>query len=142
MKLPSERSWRKLCERYGLKYLVLFGSRASGQADGLSDWDFAVRFGRRPSIHEVVELLADLIELAGDDRVDLVVLDRPLPPALLHEVLWRGRPLCVVDRDVYLWDRVKALALYQEYLLVFRPRLEAMVRRFAERGANKEGQEV
>ena len=46
----SEDTWTRLCQRYGLKYLVLFGSRASGNADRLSDWDFAARFGRRPGI--------------------------------------------------------------------------------------------
>ncbi len=132
----GEDAWARLCRRYGLKYLVLFGSRASGKADRLSDWDFAARFGRRPGIREIVDLLADIMDLVRDDRVDLVILDRPgLPPALLHEALWRGKPLCILDRDAYLWDKVRALALYQEYLVVFRPGLEAMVKRLAKRGA-------
>ncbi len=46
----GEDAWTRLCRRYGLKYLVLFGSRASGKTDRLSDWDFAARFGRRPGI--------------------------------------------------------------------------------------------
>ena len=132
----SEDAWRRLCQRYGIKYLVLFGSRVSGKADRLSDWDFAARFGRRPGMREIADLLADIMDLVEDSRVDLVVLDRPgLPPALLHEALWRGKPLCILDRDTYLWDKVGALAFYQEYLLVFRPGLEAMVKRFAKRGA-------
>jgi len=135
--LFGKDAWTRLCRRYGLKYLVLFGSRASGGADRLSDWDFAARFGRRPGIREIIELLADIMDLVGDDRVDLVVLDRPgSPPALLHEALWQGKPLCIFDRDTYLWDKVRALALYQEYLVVFRPRLEAMVKRLAKRGAS------
>jgi len=109
----SEDTWTRLCQRYGLKYLVLFGSRVSGKGDRLSDWDFAARFGRRPGIREIADLLADIMDLVEDDRVDLVVLDRPgLPPALLHEALWRGKPLCILNRDTYLWDKVSALALY------------------------------
>jgi len=69
--------------------------------------------GGDPVLREIIDLLADIMDLVGDDRVDLVVLDRPgLPPALLHEVLWRGKPLCILDRDAYLWDKVRALALY------------------------------
>ena len=138
---PAERTgdWEGLCRRHGLRYLLLFGSRVSGRPDGLSDWDLAARFGRRPSTRELLELIADLVEFLGDDRVDLVVLDKPgLPPALLYEALWRGKPLCILDREAYLWDKVRALALYQEYRLIFRPHLEAMVKALAKRGPRKE----
>ena len=137
---PGDGGWEGLCRRHRIRYLVLFGSRASGRVDGLSDWDIAARLGRRPSTRELLELIADIVELLGDERVDLLVLDRPgLPPALLYEVLWRGRPLCILDREAYLWDRVRALALYQEYRLVFRQRLLAVVEALAKRGAREEG---
>ncbi len=143
MEESIREDWEDVCRRHKLRYVILFGSRVSSRVDKLSDWDFAVRFGRQPSVHEMVELLADMVNLVGDDRVDLVVLDRPgLPPALLHEVLWRGKPLCILDNDTYLWDKVKALALYQEYLQVFQPRLKAMVKRLAKRRTHKESQEI
>lgn len=132
--------WEEICRRHGLRYLLLFGSRVSGRPDALSDWDFAAKWGRRPSAVEVLELLADLEEAVGSDRVDLVVLDEAgPPPALLAEALWGGRVLCVVDRAELLWDRVRAAALYAEYCLLFRPLAVRGVRRLAERGARAEG---
>ena len=136
-------SWNAVCRRHRLLYLVVFGSRVEGRADGLSDWDFGARFGRRPSLWEVAGLVNDLADAVGDERVDVVVLDDPsLPPPLLYAALWRGKPLCVADREAYVWDRVRALALYQEYLLVFRPGLEAMVERLAGRRPAEKGEEV
>ncbi len=137
------RVWAEICRRHRLLHLILFGSRVEGYADRLSDWDFAVRFERKPSLRELAALAGDLASVVGDERVDIVVVDhRPLPPPLLHAIFWRGKPLCVRSREAYLWDKVRALALYQEYLQVFRPALEAMVERLAKRGAAKKSQEV
>ena len=129
---------RSICRRHRLLYLVFFGSRAGGKGDALSDWDFAARFGRKPSLHEVARLVGDITDILRDDRVDLVVLDRAgLPPALLYEALWRGKLVCMEDRDAYLWDRVRALSLYQEYRVVFRPALVEAMKRLAQRGVIK-----
>ncbi len=124
------RVWEELCKRHRLRYLILFGSRVHGGKDGLSDWDFAAKFGRRPSMRELIELIADLVEAVGDDRVDLIVLD-DAPPTLLFEALWKGKLLCLADREEYLWDRVKASSLYNEYTMVFKPMLVKKVFRNA-----------
>jgi predicted nucleotidyltransferase len=141
---PGEHSvWVGLCRRYRLRYIILYGSRAKGLADPLSDWDFAVRFGRKPSLLEVGSLASDIADIIGDERVDILVLDEPhLPPPLLYEALWEGKPLCILDREVYIWDRVRALSLYQEYQLIFRPELEKMVEELAKREPAKKGEKI
>ena len=55
----------------GLSLLVLFGSRARGDAHPRSDWDFGY-LGN--STLDVAALLAALVETVGSDRVDLVDL--------------------------------------------------------------------
>src|SRR3972149_1487614 len=64
----------------GLELLVLFGSRARGDAHAASDWDFG--YLATPTA-DITGLLAALVEIAGTDRVDLVDLDparRGWPP--------------------------------------------------------------
>jgi predicted nucleotidyltransferase len=57
----------------GLELLVLFGSRARGDAHAGSDWDFG--YLATPSA-DVTGLLTTLVEITGSDRVDLVDLAR------------------------------------------------------------------
>ncbi|OFX22040.1 MAG: hypothetical protein A2V77_09955 [Anaeromyxobacter sp. RBG_16_69_14] len=56
-----------------LELLLVFGSRARGDARGTSDWDFG--YLSRPSL-DVEQLLADLVTATRSDQVDLVDLDR------------------------------------------------------------------
>jgi predicted nucleotidyltransferase len=57
----------------GLRLLVLYGSRARGEAHALSDWDFAYL---ADSGFDPDTLLAAVAEALGADRVDLVDLER------------------------------------------------------------------
>jgi predicted nucleotidyltransferase len=59
---------------YGeLDLLLLFGSRARGDAAETSDWDFG--YLARPSL-DVLSLIASLVGATGCDRIDLVDLER------------------------------------------------------------------
>src|SRR5712691_11927038 len=57
----------------GLRLVVLFGSRARGDATSRSDWDVGY-LGSEPLDRE--GLLADLVAALGTEEVDLVDLDR------------------------------------------------------------------
>jgi predicted nucleotidyltransferase len=57
----------------GLRLLVLFGSRARGEATVRSDWDLGF-LGETSLDRE--SLLADLVVAAGTEAIDLVDLDR------------------------------------------------------------------
>jgi predicted nucleotidyltransferase len=57
----------------GLELLLLFGSRARGDASERSDWDFG--YVARPDF-DPLELSARLVEVLGTDRVDLADLNR------------------------------------------------------------------
>jgi predicted nucleotidyltransferase len=56
----------------GLELLLLFGSRARGDAHAASDWDFG--YVAAPEV-DAPGLLARIVEAVGSDRVDLVDLD-------------------------------------------------------------------
>jgi predicted nucleotidyltransferase len=57
----------------GLRLVVLFGSRARGDATARSDWDVGY-LGSEPLDRE--GLLADLVAALGTEEIDLVDLDR------------------------------------------------------------------
>ncbi len=57
----------------GLELLILYGSRARGDASRNADWDFGYL---AEEATDVPGLLAALVEILGDDKVDLVDLDR------------------------------------------------------------------
>ena len=64
---------RLACRYPGLRLLILFGSRARGDAHAGSDWDF----GCLADGHfDLFALLAELVSVLGTDRVDLVDLAR------------------------------------------------------------------
>lgn len=57
----------------GLRMLILYGSRARGDAGPGADWDFGYL---AEEASDVPGLLAALVEHLGDDDIDLVDLDR------------------------------------------------------------------
>jgi predicted nucleotidyltransferase len=57
----------------GLEMLMVFGSRARGDAHTRSDWDIGFLGAREI---DVAALLGAIVEIVGSDRIDLVDLQR------------------------------------------------------------------
>jgi predicted nucleotidyltransferase len=57
----------------GVRMLLLFGSRARGEASAQSDWDLGYL---ADSTLDVPSLLGSAVSIVGTDRVDLVDLER------------------------------------------------------------------
>ena len=57
----------------GVDLLILYGSRARGDSRPNADWDFGYVADRSV---DAAGLLAALVEVLGDDDIDLVELDR------------------------------------------------------------------
>lgn len=95
MALPtpvSPQALAELCQRYGVRRLLLFGSFARGEADEESDVDLLVEFfpGRTPGLG-FARLQEELTRIFGR-RVDLHTLGS-LSPYLREEVLREARPI-------------------------------------------------
>lgn len=68
------RAIREVAARQvGLRLLVLFGSRARGEATERSDWDLGYLGDES---HDRERLLAELVAATGTEAIDLVDLDR------------------------------------------------------------------
>ena len=81
----------------GLNLLVLFGSRARGDAQPESDWDFGYLADRT---FDPDSLLAALVTRLGNDRLDLTDLDRA-GAQLRHRVAAEGHVVFAADEDVF-----------------------------------------
>ena len=88
----------------GLDLLILYGSRARGHARRNADWDFGYV---ADEVADVPGLLAALVEILGDDHIDLVDLDRTTG-------LLRFRSACdgvlVYEAESGLFDRYRLAA--------------------------------
>jgi predicted nucleotidyltransferase len=118
---------KRICEKYGVTSLYVFGSRADevyswleGEpvelAAGLSDVDAGAKAapGVQWSVDDKVHLALDLEDLFGCSRVDLVALDQANP--FLAEEVIRGNRLYARDEveadeyDLFVLRRAGDLA--------------------------------
>lgn len=96
---------KKVFEKHGVRYAVLFGSRARGRRGG--DIDIAVS-GLFKNALQLGRLLVDLADALAvrEDRIDLVHLESA-PPSLLMTVLREGI-IIYGDVDEALWELSKS----------------------------------
>jgi len=93
---PLPESLLALLRSYGVKALLLFGSRARGDYSEASDYDVAVLARRRLSLRELDAIAGELSRLWGGADVDIVDLSEA-PNELLYKVLRDAVPLYVED---------------------------------------------
>jgi len=64
-----------VAERYGVDKIYLFGSRARGDCDEDSDYDFYVEADKIKSLYEMTEFRLDLRDAIGND-IDVISTKR------------------------------------------------------------------
>jgi predicted nucleotidyltransferase len=121
---------KQLADRHELRDVYVFGSRAaeiaarvSGRSaervPGASDVDIAVepRQGRRLSARDRVRLAAELEDLFGAPRVDLVLLHEAgsllAVDVVRGELLYTSDPLAQAEHELYILRRAADLAPFQ-----------------------------
>ncbi len=123
---------RTLQRRPEVLEAYLFGSRATGRAQAHSDVDVAAFLSRIPDapFGFEAELVTDLVAALGDNRVDVVLLNRA-PPLLYHRVLRDGVRLFARDLVATTVREGQALSRYCDYL----PQLQKIDRAIEGRAA-------
>ena len=117
--LLVQRLGGAFAERAEVLDAYLFGSMATGEATAHSDVDVAVyvepSWLNRPAFGYVAELSADLQQLLGHSRIDLVILNHA-PPLLYHRVLRDGERLCSRNLAATTTREGRALSRYCDYV--------------------------
>jgi len=109
-----------------LEALILYGSRARGDATPRSDWDLGYLASGE---FDAGDLLALIVETLGDDQVDLVDLGRA-SGQLRYRVAADGRAL--FERLPHRFDRfrLEAIAYWLDMAPIIRAEYEAHLEKF------------
>lgn len=120
---PGSEPLRQLAARHGLVLVILFGSRARGEAGVASDCDLAVSM--TDPYHRVhgelteeeartfQQLHAELQRLLATSRVDLALLER-VSPVLVHRVVREGIPLFEATPGAFVRLCVRAVQMMED----------------------------
>lgn len=105
------------CEKAGIKFALLFGSRAGGNTKEESDFDIAVSLKNGKSIFEDMGKYSEMLEsfakifFAGDNKIDLTDL-RNANILLKYEITQNGVLLFGNDQD---YEELKSFS-FRDYV--------------------------
>lgn len=121
------------CLEKGIRLAVLFGSRATGRARAGSDVDLAVWPAEPGSVPPAKTRLDWLGELTVrlDADVNLVAVTPRLDQVLGREIARDGRVLYEAEENLWAWERLRLVQLFND-ALPFLTRQREALRRYAE----------
>ncbi|MGB9764090.1 MAG: type VII toxin-antitoxin system MntA family adenylyltransferase antitoxin [Candidatus Saccharicenans sp.] len=85
-----------------VKLVYLFGSQVKAKSGPLSDYDFAVYLEERKKkrMFEIkLELISEIAQVLGSDKIDLVVLNAVEAPELKYNIIKEGK--LIFEREPY-----------------------------------------
>lgn len=115
----------------GCRLAVLFGS--DGTNDGgsqASDVDIALSFSELPRPERRLNMIGELVDICGGQRVDVVFLRPETNPILRFEIFRGGVPLHESRPGIFVVEAVRALIAYED-ALPFRRALRQSLRQTA-----------
>jgi len=104
----------------------LFGSRVSGAAGPLSDYDLGLLVQPSPSPERRYGLHRALLRLLGTDRLDVVFLPEA-PVELAYAIIAQGRLIYQRDLAIRVEFEARVLSRYGDYLPILRAQQEAIL---------------
>lgn len=119
----NESKLKQVAEQYGLRLIILFGSRVSDSAYAGSDFDIAYLAERTLSLERESRLIVDLASIIGSDAIDLVNI-RQAPPLLLYAITRSGLVLYAADSTVFPSLAAYAFKRYVEAKPLFELKLQ------------------
>lgn len=103
----------KISKKYNLSILILFGSRANGSYKKNSDYDFAFMAKKPLLVEEEINLFNDIMELLGNENIDLINISTNTSAKLRYEIFFKGIPL--YESSSLLFKELKGRA-YIDYI--------------------------
>jgi predicted nucleotidyltransferase len=100
----------EVAEKYGLSFVVLFGSQATGRTHPKSDVDLGVISSNE---FDRIKLMSDMDKVFGRDDVQAVDLSKA-SPTLMRAVVKDGKLLYEKERTIYLRWKFYAIRVWME----------------------------
>lgn len=119
----------EIIKKYDLKLLLLFGSRARGDARKDSDTDIAFMSGRKLDFNQKAELMMNLLPVVKAEETKIDVVDtKTAHPLLLYLIMQDAKILYA--EDMMFFYNLQAAA-FKKYIEI-KPIYEEMYRRLGE----------
>lgn len=114
IQIPVQKELKKICEKFQIKFLILFGSQASKKTHKESDVDIAIypegkKFEK--NTHAFEEKLAKIFK---NPNIDLINL-KTTGPLLQREVVTNGKLLYAMDKESFSLFQMYAISAYYEF---------------------------
>lgn len=101
------------CKGNRIDLCILFGSHASGKVHPRSDVDLAI-YSEVTDLTELKLRLIGELEDVFQAEIDLTILHHDMSPLLLHEIMLKGKPLFVSNRDIFIEWQIYAIKMYDD----------------------------
>ena len=122
-----ESTFKRIGKKFGVSYAILFGSYASRTAIKESDLDIAVKLNKPPkTFKHKIKLITDIsleIERRVGIETDIVIIN-DAPYTLSFEIFKKGKLIFLSNRKEYINDKVKTMAMYQDFSFWSKPLFE------------------
>lgn len=112
---------KKMADKYGLKLILLFGSRIKGKTHQESDYDIAYLAGKKLSFEDDGRIIIDLAKIIGIQDERLVNLSdiRKAGTLLLKEIFDQHQILFSADKNIYDLYKIFAVKNFLESRSLF-----------------------
>mgnify|MGYP003393919517 CR=1 FL=1 len=120
----------EIIKKYDLKLLLLFGSRARGDARKDSDTDIAFFGNKRLDLKEKSMLMMDLTSFLRTDKIDIVDL-REASPLIFYAITRDGKILYAHDMMFFYEIRTYAYKRYIETVPIYEDMFKQIKKRLA-----------
>lgn len=141
IKIPpyDQRALERFCQEQGIALVILFGSRATGQGQSVSDLDLALQPSTPDLKVPLLEVLDTLDQIFGRRfQIDPVVLNTDTDPVLRHEIFAQGVPLYEQRPGFFVDESYRAWVLFQDTAFIREMRkryLDVFVEQRGDRGS-------
>lgn len=93
----------ELVNKYNLKFLILFGSRATNKQRKDSDWDFAFLPKKKLTTTQEMNLFDKMCEILNTDKLDLVNLSKTNNLELKYQISRVGKLINEREEEFKAW---------------------------------------
>ena len=114
----QKKELKRICKKYHLKMVLLFGSQISGQLNKESDIDIAVLPEKKIDFHQETMLNYELTRIFRTDKIDLVNL-RTASPLLARQIIDHSKILYEIRSDIFSRYKLYVLQRYREATPLF-----------------------